>query len=79
MKRSKKRNSGGLPCPRCGRQHCMVTDSRTPLHRLWISRRRKCRNRKCRHRFTTREMYEDRIGPSRSDGIIARIRELLES
>lgn len=46
-----------MNCPKCDSEQTTVIDSREPLKKNFIRRRRKCINEKCGFRFTTHESF----------------------
>lgn len=45
-----------MKCPKCGRKHSRVRDSRHVRGDTAIKRRRHCPSRNCKHRWTTFEI-----------------------
>ena len=57
---------GTMRCPKCGKAHTRVVDSRMQESNNTIKRRRECCS--CNYRFTTFERCEDPIEVIKSDG-----------
>ena len=55
-----------MRCPKCGKAHTRVVDSRMQESNNTIKRRRECCS--CNYRFTTFERCEDPIEVIKSDG-----------
>lgn len=65
-----------MNCPKCNVEATMVIDSREPVSKNFIRRRRKCVSSECSFRFTTHESIFKLKQPI-GDRIIRDIRKIL--